>query len=301
MKNSTNRFISSADTMTGEIGLSNIEEIAMNQLSNRRSDRIVLEMPIRISGAFSATRDFTFRTRTMLISRYGARILLDHEHVPLSTVCVSSMQSETEKETEARIVGFMGDCPDGPTYGIELLDKEEKFWGIGFPRRDESARAVARVLLQCSKCKSLELTCLDKVEAGIYQVQERMDHHCKNCQQIVEWTRALLQQWPVTSAMLVPKGAQCEIAKGSKKDCLTACIRSTAFGDDLAGVNQLVEAGFYFRSELLYKKDDRVEVALPYYVDSGNVFVMATIVENLGRTAFTGHLYRAKYLMPSAS
>ena len=94
----------------------------LGKLPVRRSDRISLRLRVRVSGAFAMGRECTTITQTLLLSRHGAKILLDREMVPCSTLTVGCV--ETDKEADARLVGFMGVAPEGPSYGIEFLDKK---------------------------------------------------------------------------------------------------------------------------------------------------------------------------------
>jgi len=121
----------------------------------RRSDRISLGLRIRVSGHSGLKQEFATTTRTVLISRHGAKIILEHDQVPHGELSVGCLN--TNKESEARLVGFMGDEAEGPSYGIEFLDKEINVWNIAFPPFEESGKAVARTLLRCQRCGMTEL------------------------------------------------------------------------------------------------------------------------------------------------
>jgi len=119
--------------------------------SGRRSDRISLALRIRVSGVTGLDQEFATTTRTLLVSRHGAKILLEHDLVPHGELNVGCLN--TNLEADARLVGFMGEEPEGPTYGIEFLNPSVNLWNIVFPPLAESSHAVARALLQCPRCR----------------------------------------------------------------------------------------------------------------------------------------------------
>src|SRR5687768_9452024 len=112
----------------------------------RRSDRIVMGLHVRVSATSRIGGGFMLSTRTLLLSRYGATILLDRGLASDSMLSISC--EETNKEAGARLVGFTGE-PEGLSYGIEFLDADVNLWNIRFPSLTDSETAVAPLLLQC--------------------------------------------------------------------------------------------------------------------------------------------------------
>jgi hypothetical protein len=99
--------------------------------SQRRSGRIKRELPIQVSGIDAMGRDFTAPTHTLMLSRYGAEILLKNEMVPDQEVSICLLGNA--QDWDARIVGLFSKGPQGFAYGIEFLFQDGNFWGITFP------------------------------------------------------------------------------------------------------------------------------------------------------------------------
>jgi hypothetical protein len=96
----------------------------------RRSRRIAREIPIEISGLDLWGRDFTTSTRTLVLSRYGAKIYLEQDMAPEQEITVS--RPGIGKTHDARVVALFTKEPPGHTYGIEFLNQYDDVWGIRF-------------------------------------------------------------------------------------------------------------------------------------------------------------------------
>ena len=125
------------------------------QIRQRRSGRIARQLPIQVAGSDIRGRDFIVNTRTLVLSRFGAKILLprdlgcDQE----ITICCPA----TGKDVGARVVALFSKLPEGYTYGIEFLFSDGNYWNITFPvvpgstageGRADSAPAQQRALPQ---------------------------------------------------------------------------------------------------------------------------------------------------------
>ncbi len=97
----------------------------------RHSGRIVIELPIQISGTDVKGRGFSVLTHTLMLSRHGAKILLEKALVEGQEINISCPGNQ--KEAEARVVGLFAKEPEGYSYGIEFLGQESNYWDISFP------------------------------------------------------------------------------------------------------------------------------------------------------------------------
>jgi len=101
----------------------------------RRSTRIALSAPVRLSGQDHQKSDFTNTAgKATNLNRHGAAIQLDRELSVGSTVVVRNMRGT---QANARVVAQVGAVEKFRTYGIELVEADasllENFWGIAFP------------------------------------------------------------------------------------------------------------------------------------------------------------------------
>jgi hypothetical protein len=154
----------------------------MATASMRRSDRVSLTVLLEASGIDSQGQEFKERARTMLINRGGAVIVLDRELKPEQEIQIRREAGpDSEKIVRARVVGEFGRQKDGYLYGVEILNPEDDFWKIEFPPIAESTEAVARMLLQCSYCKSREVAYLNELELRGFEINRGIARHCKTC------------------------------------------------------------------------------------------------------------------------
>jgi len=101
----------------------------------RRSTRIGLSAPIRLSGQDHHKSDFkNTAAKATNLNRHGAAIQLDRELSVGSTVVVRNMRGT---QANARVVTQVSAVEKFRTYGIEFVETEasqlENFWGIAFP------------------------------------------------------------------------------------------------------------------------------------------------------------------------
>ena len=246
----------------------------------RRSDRIALGLRIRVSGSAGLGKEFATTTRTTHLSRHGAKIVLEHDLVPCEELNIGCL--ETQKEADARLVGFMGEEREGPTYGIEFLDPDANLWDIGFPPLAESREAVARTLLRCTRCGSAELAYLNENEVIVFQFKYAVPRPCATCCDVCLWEQMIFR-----GEFAVPPPLDWEAPGNTRRHGrfhvpFTACIRSLVYGEEIVPTGNVSRGGLSFKSGRHYESGEMVEVALPYVHSSGNIFVPARIAYSYG-------------------
>src|SRR5262249_5607916 len=102
-------------------------------LSKRRSPRIALNTPIKLSGEDRAKCTFTMSAKATNLNKHGAAIQLSRE-LGLGTTVV--VQNKRGVQITARVVTQVSAVGGVHTYGIEFVEQNERsksFWGIMFP------------------------------------------------------------------------------------------------------------------------------------------------------------------------
>jgi PilZ domain len=257
----------------------------------RRSDRVSLTLLLEASGRDVHGQDFKDSARTLLINRTGAVIVLDRELQPENHVHLRRQApTEAHRESDVRIVGQFGRQKDGYLYGIEILDDQKDLWGIEFPTISDLSEAVARMLLECSYCRSREVAYLNDIELQGFETNRGIARHCKNCGVPSIWTQAphedekkiVARNARSRRAPEPPPGPpgeeQRERQRLRLKTRLTACVRQANSDDELAVCEDISPIGMCFRSKRRYDVDAPVEVAVPYSPDAANIFLPARIV-----------------------
>ncbi|MGA2844479.1 MAG: hypothetical protein ABSF68_03560 [Candidatus Acidiferrales bacterium] len=100
----------------------------------RRSMRVLLSVPISVSGKTVQNQDFSEETRTLVVNAHGALISLAAPVVANQTIFVSN--NATQETEECRIV-YLGNTQAGKAQmGVEFLSPSPSFWQIDFPPED---------------------------------------------------------------------------------------------------------------------------------------------------------------------
>ncbi len=100
----------------------------------RRSMRVLLSVPIHVSGKTTANQDFNEETRTLVVNAHGALISLGAKVLAGQEVTLSN--SSTQSSIGCRIV-YLGNPTSGKLQmGIEFVKPCPSFWQIDFPPDD---------------------------------------------------------------------------------------------------------------------------------------------------------------------
>jgi hypothetical protein len=251
----------------------------------RRSDRISVELPIIIRGTDALGEDFVESARTIVIARYGAKILCLHKLTPQLEISIHCLM--TGLDSDARIVGLVRAAPEGIYYGIELLNQEVDLWGVEFPPVEESETAIGRALLECTRCRRRELVYLNEFEAEVLERSRSFWRHCKRCADINLWKETWLRadeelpQEVEAAAPVVlpppPKRTRND-RKHTRLDIqMEACIRDPQGLEEVVVTENVSCGGLRFKSKKRYAEGWMVEVALPYTRGGANIFSTARV------------------------
>lgn len=260
----------------------------MTPLQPRRTDRVSLTLFVEITGTDNQGQNFSEPGRTLLINRHGAVIVFERVLNPEQIVHVRRRApGETHREADVRVVGEFGRQKDGFLYGIEIVDKSADLWGVEFPSATEPSESVARMLLQCTYCRSREVVYLNEIELRGFETNRGIARHCKTCGVPSIWAQAPHEDEEKLGARqrarrdtdsLPPEGEQRERKRLRLKTRLTACIRQAGSDDELAVCEDISPLGMCFRSKRRYDADTQIEVAVPYSPEAANIFLPARIV-----------------------
>ena len=103
--------------------------------NRRRSQRVMLNLPVTISGKTSQG-PFSEDTRTMVVNAHGALVGLKTLVAKGQTVRLKS--STYPEELECQVI-WVGPSAEGKAQcGLEFTRPSPKFWGVSFPPADWS-------------------------------------------------------------------------------------------------------------------------------------------------------------------
>jgi hypothetical protein len=103
-------------------------------VNQRRSQRILLTVPIVISGISSSNAVFTERTSTLIVSAHGALIQL-REHVAIGQK-LRIKNSVTNEEMNCTVMDVTPGNTAIPEVGVEFSTPSPHFWRVSFPPAD---------------------------------------------------------------------------------------------------------------------------------------------------------------------
>ena len=100
----------------------------------RRSMRVLLSVPIQVTGKDAQNLDFSEETRTLVVNAHGALISLAAKVAPGQQITVSN--KSTRSSMDCRVV-YLGNPAAGKIQmGVEFLKACPSFWQIDFPPDD---------------------------------------------------------------------------------------------------------------------------------------------------------------------
>lgn len=160
----------------------------------RRSERVLLKIPIEVKGRGAEGKTFREVTTTLVINRNGARITLKNSPQPDERVTVTNLYNNLS--CPFRIVGRTGkSLGEGPEWGVECLEPERNVWGISFPEKQETPGEgeLIDALLECSKCSFRELAQLAREQYRALSAQSSIQRDCPKCKAPTEWQFGFLE------------------------------------------------------------------------------------------------------------
>jgi hypothetical protein len=105
----------------------------------RRSQRVLMQVGIRISGSDAQGKPFKEETETLAINAHGALILL-HARVTSGSI-LKMLNNRTMEEQDCHVV-FLGPVRgDKAEIGLEFSAPRPQFWRVTFPPEDWTPRS----------------------------------------------------------------------------------------------------------------------------------------------------------------
>lgn len=110
-----------------------------NPVARRRSQRVLMQVGVKIRGENAKGTPFEEETDTLAINAHGALILLQARVTSGSKVTLK--HKRTEEEQECNVV-FLGPVRDGKSeIGLEFSSPRPTFWRVAFPPEDWNPRS----------------------------------------------------------------------------------------------------------------------------------------------------------------
>jgi hypothetical protein len=106
----------------------------MATFGKRRSERVLLDVPLFIEGKAEGTQDFKEETFTLTVSAHGALIVLAAKVTLGQTIRLTNLKNNDHHEAT---VAFLGPPYAGlATVGIQFNQPAPEFWSLASPPPD---------------------------------------------------------------------------------------------------------------------------------------------------------------------
>ena len=260
----------------------------------RRTERILLKMPIEVSGATVEGNAFKEKTHTLAINRHGARVALRASIQAGTTVRVTNLQNMMT--LSFRAVGRLDKSLSGaPEWGVECLEVGKNFWGIFFPEKTPGPAKgeLIDVLLECSRCRTRELKGLTLEDYQKIITEPSLSRPCDACQVSTPWTFGVV---------VADRGSSRPAGVGHRPDAngyadkrmsprvpvsLPVRIRL----EEIGRTENLSKGGVCFSSSLALKIGDRIRLTVGFTPGGNEREVSARVVWRQGLAGGARALY----------
>lgn len=272
----------------------------------RRSDRLMLTIPLVLSGLDLKGAGFKEDARTITLNRHGARIMTLRLLSSGQTVRLTNLVSR--READFRVVGPLSPHSEkGGEWGVECIDgQQQNIWGIRFPPPPVGQEPESAALLECRNCHTVALLRLSLVEVEVLGTSGLLTKVCENCKANTPWGYAEKQVAmgapPEEAAMMAEAGVGTAPSKGTDLRRhrrvalqLPVLIRDYSGKFELTKSENVSKGGFCFASEKDFHVGEGVMVACPYSGSDQSLEVSAKIVRRQSIEGVNRKIYGVRY------
>jgi hypothetical protein len=112
---------------------------SMNPVARRRSQRVLMQVAVRIRGEDVQGKSIEEETETLAINAHGALVLMKARLTSGSKVFLQHKRTQEEQECH---VAFLGPVRAGKAeIGLEFASPRPGFWRVAFPPEDWTPRS----------------------------------------------------------------------------------------------------------------------------------------------------------------
>jgi PilZ domain len=274
-----------------------------NQSSEkRRSDRLMLTVPLRVHGRDPQGAEFIEDARTVTLNRHGACIQIERPLMPGQTIHLTNLVSR--RGAPFRVVGPVSPRTDkGGEWGVECQDQTHDIWGIQFPP-SRAGEDDSTALLECRKCHSVAVVHLSLVEVDVLETSGLIAKNCKTCKRNSPWGYAEKQVAmgapPGEADMVVQAGKDAAQGADQRKHRrvslqLPVLVRDYYGGVEITKSENVSKGGFCFISEKDHLIGEGVLAACPYSASEHSIEVRAKIVRRQEVRGTEKKVYGVRY------
>ena len=118
--------------------MAQVTNTSLNTGAKRRSQRVLMQVGVRIRGTDAQGKPIDEETETLAINAHGALVMLQARFTSGSKVLLQ--HKRTQEEQECHVV-FLGPVRSGKAeIGLEFSSPRPTFWRVAFPPEDWTPR-----------------------------------------------------------------------------------------------------------------------------------------------------------------
>jgi hypothetical protein len=244
----------------------------MDQPEQRRTERLLLAIPIRVMGTDLTGEAFTEDTKTLVINQAGARISLEHRLAADDTIRIVNL--DNYNEADFRIVGPTRLGESTAEWGVECSEPSRNIWGIELPPPLSREGADAGALLECRACQSQGFWPVTLMEVEVLNTTGLINRACTKCGKTTYWTYVDVGRRPrpfSPSEPVAPAPREAEVKKKQEKRRekrmamkLPVLVRNAGGEEETAKSENISKGGLAVSLALDLKVGDQVQVFCPY-------------------------------------
>jgi len=253
----------------------------MSSEDKRRSDRLMLTIPLRAQGTDARGETFNTLARTVNLSRYGAQVQIPRPLRRGQTVRL--VNPAAQGEADFRVVGLLAfSAEQGGAYGVECLESNGNIWQIQFPAQAGDEPADAKALLECRMCQTVALANLSVGELETLRTAGIVARGCQTCKAVTPARYAQIREAKEVAAAQGWIAAVARLAKPRRhrRICLQVPlgVRDSRDRFEVTRTENVSRGGLCFTSDKDYEAGQQVLVAFPASSLSREVEVPGQIV-----------------------
>jgi len=268
----------------------------------RRSDRVLLTVPLRVHGKGLDGAPFVEDACTTVLNRHGARIKVRRRLQGNDVIRVVNLT--TKREADFRVVGLVGPVTEkGCEFGVKCVDSKKNIWGINFPAPDDTVPSKA--LLECRTCHEAAFLPVSLVEVEVLETSGLLSRSCPNCETTTPWGYAEKQlamgatagEGSAFKEALAQTGAAGSERRRHRRVPvrLPALIRDYYGGVEITMSENISKGGMCFASEKTYLLGQGLLVTCPYNPQASNIDIHAHIVRRQEVEGTNRKIYGVRY------
>jgi hypothetical protein len=276
---------------------------SLREIEQRRSERLLLTVPIRVEGVDRNGEKFFEDTQTIIINRQGARIRLKRVVTANTPLVVTTLLGH--RKAKFRVVGPTQPITgEGGEWGIECLEENANVWGIGFPP-PQNEEGMCTALIECRKCHVVKLAHLSLVEHDVLGTSGLLVKQCEACGTSTSWSycepSTAIQGDEAGAPLPTPETVEAQQAGANRRIHnrvalqLPIRVRNYYGTEEFTRSENVSRSGLCFASDKTYEVGEFLLVTCPYEKAGHNIEMRGRVARRLDMKGTGRRLYGVSY------